>query len=82
MASLYIKDSETAELAARVVRIRGVTKTKAVRDALEVALRDVRPRARKPDLLAWIEKRRSLGPLDPTGKESDKAFFDELWGDA
>jgi antitoxin VapB len=82
MASLFIKDEKTAQLADRVARIRGVTKTKAVRDALEAALADVRPRERKPELMEWIEKRRLQRPLLPTGNIIDKAFFDELWGDA
>lgn len=81
MASLYIKDSLTAELADRVARIRGVTKTQAVRDALETALRDVRPKERTPDLIKWIEERRAQRPLQSTGRESDKAFFDKMWGD-
>lgn len=82
MASLFIKDAQTAELAERVALLRGVTKTKAVRDALEVALHDVRPKESKPDLIEWIEQRRAAHPLRPTGRKSDKAFFDELWGDA
>lgn len=82
MASLYIKDSETAALAERVARIRGVTKTKAVRDALDVALREIRPRESKMDLIEWIENRRKERPLRATGRKSDKPFFDALWGDA
>lgn len=82
MASLFIKDPLTADLADRVARIRGVTKTQAVRDALESALQDIRPKQRKPELLTWIEKRRADRPLRPTGRESGKAFFDQLWGDA
>ena len=82
MASLYIKDAETAELAGRVARIRGVTKTQAVRDALEVALHDIRPEEQKPDLVEWIKERRASHPLRSTGRKSDKTFFDALWGDA
>lgn len=81
MASLYIKDAKTAELADRVARIRGVTKTQAVRDALESALRDIRPKESKPELMEWIERRRARIPLQPTGKVADKSFFDELWGE-
>ena len=82
MASLYIKDPQTAALAERVARIRGVTKTQAVRDALDVALLSIRPRESKLDLIDWIEQRQRERPLDPTGRKSDKAFFDALWGDA
>jgi len=81
MPSLYIKNAKTAELAERIARIRGVTKTQAVHDALEGAFADIRPRERKPDLIAWIEARRAEIPLKPTGRKSDKAFFDEMWGD-
>ena len=82
MASLYIKDSETAALADRVARIRGVTKTQAVREALETALKDIPPKERQLDIVEWIEHRRAAHPLRPTGRASDKAFFDALWGDA
>jgi antitoxin VapB len=81
MASLYIKDPETAELAARVARRRGVTKTEAVRDALrkaEAQIEDLSSKSRE----AWLEDyKRRFPALTRAGPAADKAFFDRLWGE-
>ncbi len=88
MASLYIKDSETAELATRVARRLGKTKTEAVRDALRKVEQQLGPEADigpKPDgqtTLEWLREYRKKHPLPPpTGLKADKAFFDEMWGE-
>lgn len=79
MASLYIKDSETAELATELSERLGVTKTEIVRDLL---------RRRKAELAASVpvlplRERlriwREAHPLgEPTGLLADKAFYDSL----
>jgi antitoxin VapB len=80
MASLYIKDADTNALAEALAAKRGLTKTAAVKLALENELsRDQPPRltAREKLLKFWEEN-----PLPPpTGLKADKAFFDELWGE-
>ena len=79
MPSLYIKDSETAELAAEVARRTGRTKTAAVREAL-LAFRHKLPNEEpKRDVVGWFldfQRRNPLGP--PTGLKADKAFYDSL----
>ena len=84
MASLYIKDSETAALAAELAAELGTTKTEAVRDALRRRITEIAsPKAKsKKDLLEQLDAWRTANPLPPpTGLKADKAFFDELWGE-
>lgn len=82
MASLYIKDSETAEAVARLAKKRGVTKTQAVRDAVLRAEAELPSLAERLDWISWIHRHRSANPLPkPTGQPADKAFFDEMWGE-
>lgn len=82
MASLYIKDSETAELAAELAARLGTTKTEAVRDSLLRRKAELVASEPKEDWLAWMKRYRAEHPLPPpTGKLADKAFFDELWGE-
>lgn len=82
MASLYIKDPETAAIAARLAKRLGTTKTEAVRRALqdaEGAIGDAPAPRRWAD---WIADYRREHPLPPsTGKKADKAFFDWLSGE-
>ena len=79
MASLYIKDNETAELATELAARLGVTKTEVVRDLLrkrkaELAA-EAPPLSMRERLRAW----REAHPLgESTGLEADKAFYDSL----
>lgn len=82
MASLYIKDDETAALAAEVARHFGMTKTEAVRTALREKKATFAHSKEKPDILEWLRERRRTHPLpDRPGHAADKAFFDEMWGE-
>jgi antitoxin VapB len=79
MASLYIKDSETAELATELAARLGVTKTEVVRDLLrrhKAELASTTPgSSMRERLRAW----REAHPLgESTGLEADKAFYDSL----
>ncbi len=78
MASLYIKNNETAELASDVALLLGTTKTAAVHDALlsrKLALEAERAKSIHDRLNEW----REAHPLgEPTGLEADKAFYDSL----
>ncbi|MBY0519747.1 MAG: type II toxin-antitoxin system VapB family antitoxin [Sphingomonas sp.] len=82
MASLYIKDSETAALVARVAQRTGVTKTALVRElaaAREAELDRAEPRASAREKLdaLWREF-----PFPRSkGTKVDKAFFDKMWGE-
>ncbi|SOB80622.1 antitoxin VapB [Sphingomonas guangdongensis] len=84
MGSLYIKDEETAALAAEVARRLGTTKTEAVRTALrekKASFASEKP-GPAPDIIAWLRERRRTHPLPPpTGLKADKAFFDWLSGE-
>lgn len=82
MASLYIKDEETAALAAEVARRMGTTKTEAVRTALREKKATFAPETHKPDLVAWVKAYHQRNPLPPSdGFTADKAFFDWLSGE-
>lgn len=82
MASLYIKDSETAERVDRMAQHLGATKTEVVRRAMTALEEKSGLEAPRRDLLTWIEEYRRENPLPPpTGLKADKAFFDELWGE-
>jgi antitoxin VapB len=83
MGSLYIKDSETAALAAEMARRTGKTKTAVVREALQ-EFRHQLPREQKPkrDIVEWMREYRRVHPLGPpTGLKADKAFYDSLYED-
>lgn len=82
MASLYIKDSATAERFSQVAERLNVTKTETLRLALDALERELSPENRAKQLLARLDAWRRDHPLPPaTGRPADKAFFDELWGE-
>lgn len=83
MASLYIKDPDTAALAAEVAALMGTTKTNAVRDSLLRRKAQLAGQGRALEVLRALDEHRRTHPLpQSTGLLADKAFFDELWGDA
>jgi antitoxin VapB len=76
---VYIKDDETTRVVAELARLRGVSKSKAVRDAVKADLQRIAP---EPTLAEKLRQFRAEHPLPPrTGQIADKAFFDELSGD-
>ena len=79
MASLYIKDETTNALAERLASRRGLTKTAAVKLALQRELdRDGRDqRSTREKMLELWER---YPPPAELGPEADKAFFDDLSG--
>jgi len=70
---LHIKDDATADLMARLAKLRGLTKL-AVQAELQRTIEAVPLR----DRLALLWEEHPLPP--PTGQAADKAFFDELSG--
>ena len=83
MASLYIKDSDTAERVARVAKRAGMTKTALVRDmaiAREAEMDRAGvgsiPKRSGREILRGIWRKHPLG--EPSGLEADKAFYDSL----
>lgn len=80
MASLYIKDDETAALVTRVAKRSGLTKTALVRElaaARETELDRQKTTSSVRESLErlWIEY---PWLLEKTGLEADKAFYDGL----
>lgn len=81
MASLYIKNSDTADLAEEVAAMLGTSKTAAVHDAL-LKLRGELAKRTQPTIHERMEQWRRDHPLgEPTGLEADKAFYDSLYED-
>ncbi|MEG3165842.1 type II toxin-antitoxin system VapB family antitoxin [Sphingomonas sp. PB2P19] len=79
MASLYIKDNETAELATELAARLGVTKTEVVRDLLRKRKAELSPAAAVVPMRERLRAWREAHPLgEPTGLEADKAFYDSL----
>lgn len=81
MASLYIKDSETNERVSRLASRLGLSKTEAVRRAVEA----LEARSGDDKLLRardWLARFDARFPT-PAARDSvaDKAFFDSLSGD-
>lgn len=82
MASLFIKDSETAALATELATRLGTTKTEIVRDLLRRRKAELVQAEPKPDFVDWLAQYRRDHPLPaPTGLKADKAFFDWLSGE-
>ena len=83
MASLFIKDPATTALVTRLARQRGVTKTEAVRRAVEAEL--ARDESRDPaaaqSAKEYLDAFYARYPIPrPSGRKADKAFFDDLSG--
>ncbi len=76
---LNIRSDEVDRLASKLAKRKGVTKTEAVRLALQNELRRVEDAIPLWERLAPL--RRKIAAHPDTGLEADKAFFDELSGD-
>ena len=82
MASLYIKDPETAALVSRIAKREGLTKTALIRELARA--REAELEQGDAPISSWerLQKFWQDHPLgEPTGLAADKAFFDELSGD-
>ncbi|HEX8388981.1 MAG TPA: transcription factor [Sphingomonas sp.] len=87
MTPLHIEDLETAAAVARVARRLGISEAKIVLDAMRRieaelnAAKPAEPRHRASrDVIEQYWREHPLPP--PTGLDADKAFFDDLSGDA
>ena len=77
---LFIKDPETSELVATLANLRGVSKKEAVRQAVTAELRRA---SHAVPIRQRLEQFWADHPLPAkTGEVADKAFFDDLSGDA
>lgn len=83
---LHVKDVETDDLVRRLADKRGIGITEAIKEAVREALhadreREFRIKANSlEDQLKPLLDR--LDKLPRTDLRADKAFFDELWGEA
>ena len=76
---LYIKDDATADLVARLAKLRGVSKQDAVKIAVQAELDRGAEAVPLRERFAALRRAHPLPP--PTGRAADKAFFDELCGE-
>jgi antitoxin VapB len=76
---LNIRDEEVNALASELARRRQVTKTEAVKQALQNELRLIGKGLPLRERLRPLQQRVASYPS--TGLEADKAFYDELSGD-
>jgi antitoxin VapB len=77
---LYIKDDKTAELVARLAKLRGISKQDAVRQAVTAELERAGDAEPLRDRFARLRAEHGLPRA--TGLAADKAFFDALSGEA
>ena len=77
---LYIKDDSTAELVARLAKLRGISKQDAVKLAVRAELDRMEEAVPLRDRFAALRARHPLPP--PTGEKADKAFFDDVAGES
>lgn len=78
MASLYIKNADTADLAREVAELLGTSKTAAVHDALLHRKRELE-QGRALTIHERMDAWRKAHPLGrDTGLVADKAFYDSL----
>jgi len=77
--ALNIRSRKVNELAGELAAKRHVTKTEAVRIALENELRRSEDKVPLQEKIKQLQERVAAYP--DTGLEADKAFFDELSGE-
>lgn len=76
---LYIKDDATADLVAKLAKLRGVSKQDAVKLAVMAELERATEATPLRERFALL---RAEHPLPPTtGQAADKTFFDDLSGE-
>jgi antitoxin VapB len=74
---LNIRSREVDELAARLAKHLGTTKTEAVRRALAHELERTEPRQSLAERIRPIQERIAAWPK--SGLQADKAFYDSLY---
>ena len=83
---LHVKDVETDDLVRRLAAQRGVGLTEAIKEAVQEALQADHERRVLHETDSLEQRLRPLldrlDKLPRAGLKADKAFFDELWGEA
>ena len=81
MASLFIRDSETADIVRRLARRTGKTQTALVRELASTFEAELDQAAGKDDFSERLrEFYRRCPPTSPAVAPDHKAVMDELWG--
>jgi antitoxin VapB len=78
--TFYVKDPATDKAVRKLAKLKGKTLTETIREAVEkeyASSKDTKSVAEKLDELA-----ERFSALPRSGLQADKAFFDELSGDA
>jgi len=73
---LHVRDADADSKARELARLRGISITDAIREALDEALE-----ARKGRTSLWnstADLRARFMQFEPTGLQADKAFYDSL----
>jgi antitoxin VapB len=78
--ALHIRDPETDRLVRALAEQKGIALTDAIKLAVGNELRRETEKTSLRDRIRPIQER--IASYPPTGLEADKAFYDELSGDA
>lgn len=79
--SIFVKDPSTSQAVRELARLRGVSLTEAVRDAVQKALAE-QQRLKSEDFLETVRRLQAeVAKYPSTGLKADKAFYDDLSGD-
>lgn len=85
MASLFIKDGQTADQVRAMAQQLRTTQTDVVRRGVQALKREVAEKQASDRAATFTERldawRRDNPLPPPTGRVADKAFFDRLWGE-
>jgi antitoxin VapB len=78
--TFYVKDPATDKAVRRLAKLKGKTLTETIRDAVEKEYRSSKETKSVAEKLDELAEKFSVLPR--SGLQADKAFFDDLSGDA
>lgn len=79
--SIYIKNPEIDKAVRELARLRGVSLTEAIREAVEKAIGEERAQQDEDFLMKIHELQSQVASYPPSGNKADKAFYDWLSGE-
>lgn len=79
--SIYIKDPVTDKAVRELARLRGISLTEAIREAVEKAIGEEKAQHEDAFLKKVRELQAEIAAWPDTGLKADKAFFDWLSGE-
>jgi antitoxin VapB len=79
--SIFVKDPSTSQAVRELAKLRGVSLTEAIRDAVQKALVE-QQRLKSENFLEAVRRLQAeVAKYPDTGLKADKAFYDDLSGD-